>query len=579
MSHDYFIGVDALGAEPGSIDKPDPKAVDAGDKAIKAGNKLKKKLPKIAGKLIAAGNKLKAKASKAAIASKNKATAQKKADAAKAKSKVAKPTTAPVAATSKAAKTDPFAADFGAKSSVAVPKSSVPMSAASSVAVPTPVTAPLAATTRVATPSPAPAPVQTATTRVVAPAPAPAPRAAVVAPSRTTAPSRAATRVRGLEGFQLQAAANLDGESQALYAYTDMAWALEPVVDLRDKLDAARLTTIADQGQDLLVRGDAIDVTSQFSDEAGRDIGFNTSGISEAKAIAREARAWLPSAQRALANAPAPGTEPSPEDLLNQGVDPYAGGGGGGGGFDFDAGGGGDEDPFAGEGSDFDPNAAMDAATEGGEAPMPEGFEQDFSDGGAAEEPAVDPLLEQEFLEAQAQGGVDPDAAVEETEPKPITFKSPFKKVSDEKWTEFVNAMRTAELGDVSDSNALGAFEMKMRRLGDLGLVKNLRCVRSPDTNRLIWEGDFVAPMTAKRFLSDPDAQYKAFSDSMRAYRKSIKNGEVPWPQGGLVDGTTFSGVLAILHRAGPKGIANFSSPESRFPETEELYKKANGIF
>lgn len=534
MSHDYFIGVDALGAESKSIAKPDPKATDAGNKAVAAGQRLSKKMPRIGKKLISAGQRLLAKASKAAID--KAAVTTKKADATKAKSKAA---TAP----------KPTA---DAKSRVAAPSTPTATMAKSRVATPAPVPAavPMTAASQVATPTVAPV-VQRAATTVARP----------TAPTATRLTRM--TSVRGLGDFGLQAAAGLSAESTALYAYTDMAWSLEPVVDLRDQLDAKGLTTIADQGQALLERGDAIDFST-------------TDGTSTAQGIASEAKRWASSARSALAGAPAQPITPSPEDLLNQGMDPYAGAfGGGGGGFD---GGGGGEDPFADYGSDFDPNAAMDAATEGGDAGMPEGFEQDFSDGSVTEEPTSDALLEQEFLESQAQEGAAEETSVEE-EPKPVTFTSPFQKVSDEKWTEFVNAMRTAELGDVSDSNALGAFEMKMRRLGDLGLVKNLRCVRSPDTNRLIWEGDFVSPMTAKRFLSDPDAQYRAFSDSMRDYRKRIKKREIPWPEGGLVDGTTFSGVLAILHRAGPKGIANFADPEKRFPETEELYNKVNGIF
>lgn len=522
MSHDYFLGCDILGAEPKSIDKPDPKATDAGNKAVAAGQRLAKKLPRIGKKLISAGQRLLAKANKVAID--KAAVAAKKADATKAKSKVATPKPA-----------------IDTKSRVAVPSTSTATMSKSRVATPAPAPVPMAAASQVATPTVAPV-VQRAATTLATP---------------TTSPLRTSrlTAVRGLGEFQLQAASTLSAESTALYAYTDMAWALEVVVDLRDQLDAKGLTTIANQGQALLERGDAIDFST-------------TDGTFEAQAIAVEAKRWASTARSAIANAPAAPAAPTPEDLLNQGVDPYAGawGGGGGGGGGGDPFGGG-EDPFANYDEGFDPNAAMDAATEGGDAGMPQGFEQDFVE--------PDPSLEQDF------GGAAPAAEEQpvDEEPKPITFKSPFKKVSDEKWTEFVNAMRTAELSNVSDSNALGAFEMKMRRLGDLGLVKNLRCVRSPDTNRLIWEGDFVSPMTAKRFLSDPDAQYRAFSDSMRDYRKRIKKGEVPWPEGGLVDGTTFSGVLAILHRAGPKGIANFADPEKRFPETEELYNKVNGIF
>ena len=59
------------------------------------------------------------------------------------------------------------------------------------------------------------------------------------------------------------------------------------------------------------------------------------------------------------------------------------------------------------------------------------------------------------------------------TDEPPLQLQAPLIKsevngVSDEQWTEFVKAMRTAQTGAVSASNQLGAFEMRPRRLEDL---------------------------------------------------------------------------------------------------------------
>ncbi len=154
-------------------------------------------------------------------------------------------------------------------------------------------------------------------------------------------------------------------------------------------------------------------------------------------------------------------------------------------------------------------------------------------------------------------------------------LKSEVPDITDAAWTDFVMALRTAALGAVSASNALGMFEMKPRRLGDLGLMRNLRCQRSP-TGRLVWVGDFVAPMTQRTFLDKADAQYRAFCDSMLGYVKHINE---LLPAEGVDDDTTLSGALAILHRCGPSGLRTWNDEAERFSDTVTLYERANGIF
>lgn len=149
---------------------------------------------------------------------------------------------------------------------------------------------------------------------------------------------------------------------------------------------------------------------------------------------------------------------------------------------------------------------------------------------------------------------------------------------SDAAWTRFARAVQSASPGAVSPSNALGMFEMKPRRLADLGLMATSSQVRTP-SGRMVWVGDFVAPMTKDKFLRDSGAQYRAFADSMRAYVAGMKDGSVPTPDGGRPKGMTLSGALAILHRCGPSGLKTWNDEEKRFSDTVALYERANGIF
>lgn len=157
-------------------------------------------------------------------------------------------------------------------------------------------------------------------------------------------------------------------------------------------------------------------------------------------------------------------------------------------------------------------------------------------------------------------------------------LKSEIPGVPDEAWTKFTKALKTASPSAVSASNAFGMFELKPRRLEDLGLVTNTSCTRSP-TGRMVWVGEFVAPMTLKSFLGSPKLQYRAFAASMKNYVDRLRNGSIPRPDGGKPDGMTLSGALAILHRCGPSGLKTWNDESKRFEDTKSLYSNANGVF
>lgn len=151
------------------------------------------------------------------------------------------------------------------------------------------------------------------------------------------------------------------------------------------------------------------------------------------------------------------------------------------------------------------------------------------------------------------------------------SLPSVLRAVSAEEWTQFVRGMIVAAVSAVSNSNALGMFEIMPRRLADLGLVERL--TPGKRGKRTVWLAVFVPPMTCEYFLRSPQVQYSAFARSMRAYDAGLSSGEIK-----QVPDMSRSGALAILHRAGPKGLETWTSRE-RFPATQQLYDKVAGIF
>jgi len=149
-------------------------------------------------------------------------------------------------------------------------------------------------------------------------------------------------------------------------------------------------------------------------------------------------------------------------------------------------------------------------------------------------------------------------------------LKSELPGVSDEEWTQFVLAMKTANLNEVSDSNAYGMFEMKPRRLVDLGLMKSVKPVNARSTGHMAWKGEWKSPLSEKGFLESAEVQYRAFSESMKRYAKALEK---------RPNDMTLSGALAVLHRCGPNGLVIWGDEDRRFPDTVALFDATNGLF
>lgn len=150
-------------------------------------------------------------------------------------------------------------------------------------------------------------------------------------------------------------------------------------------------------------------------------------------------------------------------------------------------------------------------------------------------------------------------------------IKSPLPGVSDECWTQFVKAMAVANCDAVSDSNSLGMFEMTVRRLDDLGVVKHIK--RGKRAGKTVWLAIFVAPLTCTGFLRSPEIQRKVFGLSMLDYANKIDKGEIKKDAE-----MPLSGALAILHRCGPSGLKTWASGD-RFAATQASFDRVSGLF
>lgn len=195
-------------------------------------------------------------------------------------------------------------------------------------------------------------------------------------------------------------------------------------------------------------------------------------------------------------------------------------------------------------------------------------FGQDVLDDAAVSDSPAPETLVHESAIARGDSLLDVDE-----EGRDETVDSPLEGVDDVVWTQYVRLMIVAPVSAVSASNALGMFGMMPRRLADLGMIKKLKRQQS-NANKTIWAGEFISPLTANKFLKNPQLQYIAFARSMKDYDRKMESlGEIARDPS-----MSRSGALSILHRAGPSGLKTWASG-NRFPSTVDAYERVAGVF
>lgn len=161
-----------------------------------------------------------------------------------------------------------------------------------------------------------------------------------------------------------------------------------------------------------------------------------------------------------------------------------------------------------------------------------------------------------------------------------LVFKSPIPEASDEQWARFVRLMQTGDVAAVTPTGQVGVFQTRLKRLEDLGLVRDVRRVRRDGSPS--WTATFRPPLTLARLLSDPLLQYRIFAVSMKRYRDEVLAGHRE-AIGKEIEGkpATLSGLMAVSQHAGPalgSWLAN-EADRRRFKQTTAAYGRTTGVF
>lgn len=155
---------------------------------------------------------------------------------------------------------------------------------------------------------------------------------------------------------------------------------------------------------------------------------------------------------------------------------------------------------------------------------------------------------------------------------------SPLPGVPRGAWLRFVRVSVVGPAGSRSPRGRLGLFGLTPRHLCDVGLMTSAR-KSSVGGEAGVWTGEWRAPLTEEKFLASRPVQYRAFTASTRKTLPAAS------PHvGKKVDGevATLSGLLAVAHSAGTRGVAGWvadPSVRAKFPATTRAFKKANQIF
>jgi len=147
-------------------------------------------------------------------------------------------------------------------------------------------------------------------------------------------------------------------------------------------------------------------------------------------------------------------------------------------------------------------------------------------------------------------------------------------------WLEFLKVSICGKPQTITPSFRLGTFGLTVRRLCDLGAMKDPRVIQYH--GRQVWDADWHDPKNLRAFQASAMLQYSLFVTSLKGYFVAP---EVTKAVGQEVDGAkvTLSGALMLAHRAGLPGMVSWLSDQDvrgKFSDnTTAFFTKANGIF
>lgn len=157
-------------------------------------------------------------------------------------------------------------------------------------------------------------------------------------------------------------------------------------------------------------------------------------------------------------------------------------------------------------------------------------------------------------------------------------IRSPLAGVPLPAWQKFVAALEVQRMDAVSSRGGLGSYDLRPRRLEELGYVQDLRRQggKARGGQPQVYVCRFRPPLTQERFLKDPTAQMEALARSMRLYEQELHTGALQRPKG-----LSLAGVLAILHSGGRGALAQVADQGTAalFTHTRAVYERAQGAF
>lgn len=161
-------------------------------------------------------------------------------------------------------------------------------------------------------------------------------------------------------------------------------------------------------------------------------------------------------------------------------------------------------------------------------------------------------------------------ATIDRFQSQAAPLASPLPGVSASAWECFRVALEVQPIQAVSPSGGFGSYDLRPRRLVELGYAKNLRSTRT-GAGRQVYECEFIAPWTEDRFLENPMAQLRALTRSMVLYHKGLTGGDLERPKE-----MSLAGALVVLHRGGKGALKGWPK---LFDDTRRLYEAARGAF
>ena len=201
--------------------------------------------------------------------------------------------------------------------------------------------------------------------------------------------------------------------------------------------------------------------------------------------------------------------------------------------------------------------------------------------------PRDEPAAAAPIEDAPAPAPIDPARASTPppASPPPGLTRSPLPEASDPAWRRFVSVIGDGKSNSVTPNYHLGIFRQGARKLVDLGVMTNPRrgrpaAVGDYSGDRDVWIGDWVAPYSLERFLSDPGLQLQLFRHDVGKLRSLVlqrHRDAIGQPRDGKI--ITLSGLIAVALRTGSKGLGDWLSTKRAVDNTTRAFVEATGLF